>query len=47
MIGKQLKFLRERKQKSQLEVCNALNIEQSTLANYENDKKDPKIRYSD
>ena len=43
MIGKQLKFLRERKQKSQLEVCNALNIEQSTLANYENDKRIPKL----
>ena len=33
MLGKQLKLLRELKQKSQQEVCSALNIEQSTLAN--------------
>lgn len=43
MIGKQLKFLRELKRKSQQEVCSTLNIEQSTLANYENDKRVPKI----
>lgn len=43
MVGKQLKKLREAKQKSQQEVCSALNIEQSTLANYENDKRTPKI----
>lgn len=43
MLGKQLKLLRESKQKSQQEVCSALNIEQSTLANYENDKRIPKI----
>uniref|UniRef100_N1ZT05 HTH cro/C1-type domain-containing protein n=1 Tax=Eubacterium plexicaudatum ASF492 TaxID=1235802 RepID=N1ZT05_9FIRM len=43
MIGKQLKFLRELKGKSQQEVCSILNIEQSTLANYENDKRVPKI----
>ena len=43
MIGKQLKFLRELKRKSQQEVCSILNIEQSTLANYENDKRVPKI----
>lgn len=43
MIGKQLKFLREVKRKSQQEVCAELNIEQSTLANYENDKRVPKI----
>lgn len=43
MIGKQLKTLRESHQKSQMEVCSALNIEQSTLANYENDKRVPKI----
>lgn len=43
MLGKQLKFLRESAQKSQQEVCNALNIEQSTLANYENGKRIPKI----
>ena len=43
MLGKQLKMLREIKDKSQQEVCSALNIEQSTLANYENDKRIPKI----
>lgn len=43
MIGKQLKYLRELKRKSQQEVCSILNIEQSTLANYENDKRIPKI----
>lgn len=43
MLGKQLKMLREVKGKSQQEVCTALNIEQSTLANYENDKRIPKI----
>ncbi|MCM1235826.1 MAG: helix-turn-helix domain-containing protein [Ruminococcus flavefaciens] len=43
MIGKQLKYLRELKRKSQQEVCSILNIEQSTLANYENDKRVPKI----
>lgn len=43
MIGKQLKYLRELKKKSQQEVCSILNIEQSTLANYENDKRVPKI----
>lgn len=43
MLGKQLKFLRETKHKSQHEVCSALNIEQSTLANYENGKRIPKI----
>lgn len=31
MLGKQLKLLRETAGKSQLEVCSALNIEQSTL----------------
>lgn len=43
MIGKQLKALRMNSKKSQTEVCNSLNIEQSTLANYENDKRIPKI----
>lgn len=42
-FNKQLKFLRESKQKSQQEVCKALNIEQSTLANYENGKRIPRI----
>lgn len=43
MIGEQLKYLRELRRKSQHEVCSILNIEQSTLANYENDKRVPKI----
>lgn len=43
MLSKQLKTLRESKHKSQQEVCSALNIEQSTLANYENGKRIPKI----
>lgn len=42
-VYKQLKFLRESKQKSQQEVCQALNIEQSTLANYENGRRIPRI----
>lgn len=43
MLAKQLKSLREISGKSQQEVCAALNIEQSTLANYENGKRVPKI----
>lgn len=43
MLAKRLKLLRESYNKSQQEVCNALNIEQSTLANYENGKRIPKI----
>jgi len=43
MLGKQLKMLRDLKKKNQQEVCSALNIEQSTLANYENDKRIPKL----
>ena len=43
MLGRQLKLLRESKHKSQQDVCAALNIEQSTLANYENDKRVPKL----
>lgn len=43
MLAKQLKLLRETSGKSQQEVCTALNIEQSTLANYENGKRVPKI----
>ena len=43
MLGKQLKMLRELKSKNQQEVCEALNIEQSTLANYENNRRVPKI----
>ncbi len=43
ILAKKLKLLRETMQKSQQEVCSALNIEQSTLANYENGKRIPKI----
>lgn len=43
MIGKRLKELREKSGKSQQEVCKDLCIEQSTLANYENDRRDPKL----
>lgn len=43
MIGRQLKALRMNSKKSQTEVCTSLNIEQSTLANYENEKRIPKI----
>lgn len=42
-LGQKLKFLRERNGKNQEEVCKYLNIEQSTLANYENDRRIPKI----
>ena len=42
-VGKQLKQLRNELGKSQIEVCEALHIEQSTLANYENEKRIPKI----
>ncbi len=43
MLAKRLKLLREKQGKGQQEVCAALNIEQSTLANYENGKRVPKI----
>lgn len=43
MLGEQLKILRELKKKSQQDVCSELNIEQSTLANYENNKRIPKV----
>lgn len=42
MFSKQLKLLRDLNKKSQQEVCSALNIEQSTLANYENGRRVPK-----
>jgi len=42
-VGLRLKNLREKKDKTQVEVCKDLNIEQSTLANYENGKRIPKI----
>ncbi len=43
MLEERLKTLRESNEKSQLEVCTALNIEQSTLANYESGRRTPKI----
>ena len=43
MLAKRLKFLREKQGMGQQKVCTALNIEQSTLANYENGKRVPKI----
>lgn len=43
MLAQRLKQLRESKGKSQQEVCAFLNIEQSTLANYENGKRIPKL----
>lgn len=43
MLEERLKALRESNGKSQIEVCAALHIEQSTLANYENGRRTPKI----
>ncbi|MBQ9200641.1 MAG: helix-turn-helix transcriptional regulator [Lachnospiraceae bacterium] len=43
MIGTILKQLRLSKGKSQIELCSDLNIEQGTLANYENDRRVPKL----
>ena len=43
MLEERLKTLRESNEKSQLEVCTALNIEQSTLANYESGRRTPEI----
>lgn len=43
MLGERLKQLRSERNENQKNICNALNIEQSTLANYENDKRIPKI----
>jgi transcriptional regulator with XRE-family HTH domain len=41
-IGDRMKRLREEKGLIQQDVCNALDIEQSTLANYENNRRIPK-----
>lgn len=43
MIGDILKQLRTTNGMNQLDVCKKLNIEQSTLANYENNKRVPKL----
>lgn len=42
-LGDKLKKLREDKGLMQQDVCTALEIEQSTLANYENNRRIPKI----
>lgn len=41
-LGYRIKLLRENKGIGQQELCNFLGIEQSTLANYENDRRTPK-----
>lgn len=41
-IGDRMKKLREEKGLMQQDVCNTLDIEQSTLANYENNRRVPK-----
>ena len=41
-IGDRMKQLREEKDLMQQEVCSALGLEQSTLANYENNRRVPK-----
>lgn len=43
MIGSVIKQLRLSRGMNQTELCSKLNIEQSTLANYENDKRIPKL----
>ena len=42
-LGQKMKQLREKTGRSQEDICRELNIEQSTLANYENDRRMPKI----
>ncbi len=41
-LGSKIKLLRENKGIGQQELCDFLGIEQSTLANYENDRRTPK-----
>ena len=41
-IGDRIKKLREENGLMQQDVCNTLDIEQSTLANYENNRRVPK-----
>lgn len=43
MVGNRLKLLREEADMGQQDLCNLLNIEQSTLANYENNRRTPKL----
>ena len=42
-LGDKLKSIRESKGLMQLDVCLALNIKQSTLANYENNRRTPPL----
>lgn len=42
-VGDKIKQLREEKGLMQQDVCNVLGIEQSTLANYENNRRVPKL----
>lgn len=42
-FGQILKSLREERDMKQEDICAALNIEQSTLSNYENDRRKPKL----
>lgn len=43
MIGSRLKILREEREMGQQDLCKLLSIEQSTLANYENNRRTPKL----
>lgn len=43
MIGTRLKILREERDMGQQDLCKLLSIEQSTLANYENNRRTPKL----
>ena len=42
-IGEKIKTLRIEKGYDQTAICEYLNIEQSTLSNYENDRRTPKL----
>ena len=42
-FGDRLKMLREQKGFSQSDLCKILNVDQSTLANYENNRRMPKL----
>ncbi|MDF2548783.1 MAG: family transcriptional regulator [Anaerosolibacter sp.] len=41
-IGHRIKWLRENRNIGQQELCDFLGVEQSTLANYENNRRTPK-----
>lgn len=42
-IGDRIRSLREKRGKTQGEVCASLGLEQSTLANYEKSRRTPKV----